>query len=65
MVRNVARARPSASGTASISDFSKMMSAASRATSLARLTAMPRSACVSAGASLMPSPTNATRSPCA
>ena len=64
IVRNVARANPSASGTASISDLSRMMSAASRAMSLARLTAMPRSACYNAGASLMPSPTNATFSPC-
>ncbi len=39
MVRNVARARPSASGTASISDFSRMMSAASRHCGQSRINA--------------------------
>ncbi len=40
--------------------LTRMMSPVSMATSVPEPTAMPRSACASAGASLMPSPTMAT-----
>ena len=55
--------QPQPAGTASMSDFNNDVAAA-RATSLARVTAMPKSAwSQKAGASLMPSLTKATRSP--
>jgi len=61
MVRNVARASPIASGMVSRSSRSRIMSAAQIATSVPEPTASPRLAAASAGPSLTPSPTMATR----
>jgi hypothetical protein len=65
IVVNVTRASRSASGTASRSSLSKIMSAAPIATSVPEPRASPRSAAASAGPSLTPSPTMATRCPAA
>ncbi len=65
MVRKAARASPIASGTVSRSSRSRIMSAAEMATSVPDPRASPRSAAASAGPSLTPSPTMATRYPSA
>ena len=62
MVRQVRRAKAIATATERRSELTMVMSAASRAASVPVPIAMPRSACASAElASLMPSPTMATR----
>ena len=63
MLRSVARDSWMEAGTSSRSLFMSTMSALSMATSVPAPMAMPTSARASAGASLMPSPTMATR-PC-
>ena len=65
MMRKVARDRSSASATPCKSPRTNAMSAAASATSVPEPIAMPTSAAAKAGASLIPSPTIATRSPLA
>ena len=64
IVRSVRRASAIASAAARRSPETSVMSEASIATSVPVPIASPRSACASAGASLIPSPTIATTSPC-
>jgi len=60
MIRRVARARRTASATAPMPPWTRVMSAAAMAAPVPVATAMPMSAAARAGASLMPSPTIAT-----
>ena len=63
MIRIVARDRRIAAGTSARSLFISTTSAASIAIAVPEPIAIPTSACASAGASLMPSPTIATAPP--
>ncbi len=63
ILRYVARARSTIAATSRGSERTSTMSADSMATSVPAPTAMPTSACVSAGASFTPSPVMATLSP--
>ncbi|CVB88142.1 Uncharacterised protein [Serratia marcescens] len=65
MLRSVAFDSSTASATPCRLWRIRVMAAVSMAMSLPPPIAMPTSACASAGASLMPSPTIATRWPCA